>query len=68
VRGKGKRYRWSIGEAPLDDVANVEKNDAARFITRDGFGITEEARDYLAPLIAGEAYPATATACRPMCA
>ena len=27
------------------------------FITRDGFGITEAARDYLAPLIVGEAYP-----------
>jgi len=27
------------------------------FITRDGFGITAPARDYLAPLIVGEAYP-----------
>ncbi len=27
------------------------------FITRDGFGITPKARDYLAPLIAGEDYP-----------
>jgi 6-phosphofructokinase len=56
-RGKGKRYRWSIGEARLDDVANVEKMMPRRFITRDGFGITEEARDYLRPLIVGEAYP-----------
>lgn len=57
VRGKGKRYRWSIGEAPLAEVANVEKTMPRRFISRDGFAITEAARDYLAPLIVGEAYP-----------
>ena len=27
------------------------------FISADGFGITEAARRYLAPLIVGEAYP-----------
>ena len=57
VRGKGKRYSWSIGEAPLDKVANVEKMMPRNFITRDGFNITEAARDYLAPLIQGEDYP-----------
>ena len=57
VRGKGKRYRWSIGEAPLDQVANREKKMPRNYITRDGFGITEAAREYLAPLIVGEAYP-----------
>jgi 6-phosphofructokinase len=57
VRGKGKRYTWTIGEAPLADVANVEKQMPRNFITRDGFGITEQARDYLAPLIQGEDYP-----------
>jgi 6-phosphofructokinase 1 len=57
VRGKGKRYRWSIGEAPLDQVANREKKMPRNYITRDGFGITEAAREYLAPLIQGEAYP-----------
>lgn len=57
VRGKGKRYRWSIGEAPLDQVANVEKMMPRNFITRDGFNITDAARDYLEPLIQGEAYP-----------
>ena len=57
VRGKGKRYRWSIGEARLQDVANVEKKMPRHYISRDGFGITDEAREYLAPLIAGEAYP-----------
>ncbi len=57
VRGKGKRYSWSIGEAPLDQVANVEKMMPRSFITRDGFNITKAARDYLAPLIQGEDYP-----------
>ncbi len=57
VRGKGKRYSWSIGEVALADVANVEKRMPRNFITRNGFGITEAARDYLTPLIAGEDYP-----------
>jgi 6-phosphofructokinase 1 len=57
VRGKGKRYRWTIGEAPLDQVANVEKKMPRNFISRDGFAITAAAREYLAPLILGEAYP-----------
>lgn len=56
-RGKGKRYSWSIGEAPLDQVANREKKMPRDFISRNGFGITAAARDYLTPLIAGEAYP-----------
>jgi 6-phosphofructokinase 1 len=57
VRGKGKKYSWKIGEAPLDQVANVEKMMPHNFITRDGFGITQACRDYLTPLIAGEDYP-----------
>jgi 6-phosphofructokinase 1 len=57
VRGKGKRYSWSIGEAPLAKVANVEKKMPRSYITRDGFGITQAGRDYLAPLIGGEDYP-----------
>jgi 6-phosphofructokinase 1 len=57
VRGKGKRYSWSIGEARLQDVANREKKMPRNYISRDGFAITEAARAYLAPLIQGEAYP-----------
>ncbi len=56
-RGKGKKYRWKIGEADLNKVANVEKMMPRNYITRDGFGITEAAKDYLSPLIAGEDYP-----------
>jgi len=55
VRKPGKRYAWTIGEAPLSKVANVEKMMPRNFITRDGYGITEKAREYLAPLIGGEA-------------
>lgn len=57
IRGKGKRYSWSIGEVPLEMVANREKMMPRNYISKDGFGITEDARQYLAPLIAGEAYP-----------
>ena len=57
VRGKGKKYSWRIGEARLADVANLEKKMPRKFITRDGFQITDEAREYFAPLIAGEDYP-----------
>jgi 6-phosphofructokinase 1 len=57
VRGTGKRYRWSIGEAPLDRIANVEKKMPRNHISRDGFAISNLARQYLAPLVAGEDYP-----------
>jgi ATP-dependent phosphofructokinase / diphosphate-dependent phosphofructokinase len=50
-------YRWEIVEAPLSAVANKEKLLPPEFIDADGFGITEAARRYLAPLIVGEAYP-----------
>lgn len=58
VRGKGKRYSWRIGEARLADVANVEKLMPRNYITRDGFHITDKAKQYFAPLIQGEDYPA----------
>ena len=56
-RGAGKQYSWSLGEAPLEKVANTEKKMPRSFITKDGFGITQKARDYLQPLIAGEDHP-----------
>ncbi|MGH1372550.1 MAG: 6-phosphofructokinase [Cellvibrionaceae bacterium] len=57
VRGKGKKYKWSIEEAPLDKIANVEKMMPRDYISRDGFGITEKGRAYFEPLIQGEDYP-----------
>ena len=50
-------YKWEIGEAPLEKVANVEKMMPREFITDDGFGITDACREYLIPLIQGEDYP-----------
>jgi 6-phosphofructokinase 1 len=50
-------YRWDIIEAPLSAVANQEKLLPPEFISADGFGITDAARRYLAPLIVGEAFP-----------
>ncbi|WP_288132718.1 6-phosphofructokinase [Microbulbifer sp.] len=50
-------YSWTIGEAPLSEVANVEKFMPKEFIAEDGFGITQAGRDYLEPLIQGEDYP-----------
>ena len=50
-------YRWSIGEAPLEDVANNERMMPREFISEDGFHITEACRHYMLPLIQGEAYP-----------
>ena len=50
-------YEWDIIQAPLADVANVEKFMPEDFITKDGFGITDACREYLTPLIQGEDYP-----------
>jgi ATP-dependent phosphofructokinase / diphosphate-dependent phosphofructokinase len=52
-----KPYKWDIIEAPLAQVANVEKKMPPEFITPDGYGITEACRTYLAPLIEGEDAP-----------
>lgn len=57
VRLANNPYRWEIGSAPLKEIANVEKSLPRNFITQDGFGITEEGRTYLTPLIQGEDYP-----------
>jgi 6-phosphofructokinase 1 len=57
VRVSDKPYRWKIGVAPLEKVANVEKMLPRDYITPDGFHITPKGRRYLAPLIKGEDYP-----------
>ena len=57
VRKSSKPYKWTVGEAPLSKVANVEKMMPKNFITNDGFHITDKCREYLSPLIKGEDYP-----------
>ena len=57
TRKKTKTYKWKVSEAPLSRVANVERKMPRSFISKDGFGITSKARQYLAPLINGEDYP-----------
>lgn len=52
-----KPYRWKIESAALGRIANKEKMLPRRYITKDGFGITEAGRHYLEPLIKGENYP-----------
>jgi 6-phosphofructokinase len=57
VRESEHPYRWSIASAYLKDIANVEKKLPLDFISEDGLHITQKCRDYLLPLIQGEAYP-----------
>jgi len=57
IRGTGAEYTWTIEEAPLAEIANVEKMMPTEYISEDGFGITEAAHAYFLPLIQGEDYP-----------
>jgi 6-phosphofructokinase 1 len=57
VRVTDKPYKWKIGVAELEAVANQEKMLPRDYITADGFHITAKARRYLSPLIRGEDYP-----------
>ncbi len=57
VRESNMPYRWAIREAPLEEVANLERKMPMDFISKDGFNITRTCRDYLEPLIEGEEYP-----------
>ncbi|MGV6806664.1 MAG: 6-phosphofructokinase [bacterium] len=56
-RKKTKKYGWTLGKAPLDQIANVEHKMPRSYISRDGMHITDACRAYLEPLIAGEDYP-----------
>ncbi len=57
VRQCDEPYTWTLGEAPLAEVANQERKMPREFISADGFGISEAGRRYLQPLIQGEDYP-----------
>lgn len=56
-REQNSPYQWSIDYVALSEVANQEKAMPKEYIADDGMGITPLCRQYLAPLIQGEAYP-----------
>ncbi len=57
VRKSDDPYVWEVGEARLEEVANVEKKMPREYISADGWGISAACRRYLSPLIQGEDYP-----------
>lgn len=57
IRTSNNPYQWEIGSGDLKDIANVEKMMPMEYISEDGFDITDACREYLLPLIEGEAYP-----------
>ncbi len=57
VRNSNQPYQWSIDAVSLTEVANVEKHMPKEYIREDQFGISEACREYILPLIQGEAYP-----------
>jgi 6-phosphofructokinase 1 len=57
IRTSNNPYEWEIGYGELKDIANVEKMMPENYISKDGFSITDECREYLLPLIEGENYP-----------
>ena len=57
IRTQDNPYKWAIGETQLNKVANIEKTLPSNFISKDGFGVTEDCIQYLRPLISGEDYP-----------
>ncbi len=55
VREKGPKYKCTTGLAELKDVANGEKKVPREFINDKGNHITDAMRDYVRPLVQGEA-------------
>jgi 6-phosphofructokinase len=56
-RTSNSPYRWKVESTPLSKVANHEKKMPKNFIRADGYGITNQCRRYLEPLVRGEDYP-----------
>ncbi len=47
-------FAWQFKTIPLHEVANLEKTVPDEFISSDGMNLTEQALNYLRPLIQGE--------------
>ena len=57
IRESNRPYQWSIKPVELSAVANQEHKMPAHYFREDRMGISEACREYLEPLIQGEAYP-----------
>jgi 6-phosphofructokinase len=57
IRTSNTPYCWEVNYTSLDQVAAKEKHLPRDFISSNGFHITDKAKQYLLPLIQGEAYP-----------
>lgn len=57
VRESTDPYTWRIDATPLSNVAKTERQLPRHYIDAEGFKITSVCREYLSPLIQGEAYP-----------
>jgi 6-phosphofructokinase 1 len=55
VREKGPKYKCTTGLAELRDVANGEKKVPKEFINERGNHITKAMKDYVRPLVQGQA-------------
>jgi 6-phosphofructokinase 1 len=55
VREDGPKYKCTTGLAELSDVANGEKKVPKEYINNSGNGITDAMRDYVRPLVQGQA-------------
>jgi 6-phosphofructokinase 1 len=55
VREGGPKYKCTTGLAVLSDVANGEKKVPREYINAGGNGITDAMRNYVRPLVKGEA-------------
>ncbi|MBA7621816.1 Pyrophosphate--fructose 6-phosphate 1-phosphotransferase [subsurface metagenome] len=55
IRESGPKYKCTTGLAELRDVANGEKKVPKEYINENGNGVTDAMRDYVRPLVQGEA-------------
>ncbi len=55
VRASGAKYECATSLAELRDAANGEKKVPRKFINASGNGITEAMKDYVRPLVQGQA-------------
>lgn len=50
-------YSWKVDTVSLAKVANSERFLPQDYISKDGYGISQAAREHILPLIQGEDYP-----------